>query len=118
MKCAYAKAVFQKPESANRSVEEVCEMIRANLSYHTEKYEFCEVQLVDPFERVKNHPFIKVKGIQKMHHFTKTEDGRVLARDFSCNDCISLSGICEDFGLIDWAMKPKGTNLVHHQPDI
>ena len=96
MKCAYAKAVFQRAETANRSVEEVCEMIRDNLNYTTEKYEFCEVQLVEPFERVKKHPFIKFDGIQKMHHFTKTDDGRVLARDFSCDDCISRGGVCGD----------------------
>ena len=96
VKCAYAKGVWQRPDSANRSIEEVCDMIRENLTYTTEKYEFCEVQSVEPFDRVKKHPFIKLEGIQKMHHFTKTSTGSVLARDFSCADCIKLGGVCED----------------------
>lgn len=96
MKCAYCKAVFQRVDTANRSIEDVASMIKSNLPENTEKYDFLEVQVVEPFQRVEKPPFIKLPGIQKKHHFTATADGRVLARDFSCKECISQGEVCED----------------------
>ena len=52
--------------------------------------------MVEPFQRIEKPPFIKLPGIQKKHHFTATSDGRVLARDFSCKECINQGEVCED----------------------
>ena len=73
-------------------------MIRANLPDSTERYDFLLVKVVEPFEHIdtKNMPFIKLSGIQKHHHFTALSDGTVLARDFSCQDCISDGAVCDD----------------------
>ena len=96
MKLAYTRSLYQNRDRAARTVSDVAELIRENLASSTEKFDFIEIQVVEPFQRESKPKGIPVKGIQKIHHFTKKMDGSIISRDISCLNCITLKKCCEN----------------------
>ena len=96
-KGAYQRGVVLNPDNVYRTPEEVASLIRENLCDSSKKYDFFEILVEQPFERKKKeeHSCIEVKGIMKLHSFTRTKDGRILGRELSCSDCIECAGVCE-----------------------
>ena len=65
-------------------------LIKANVGGQTKAYEFFEVLNVEPFQRPDSSIGVPCSGILKIHSFTKTADGRILARwsKASLNRCL------------------------------
>ena len=87
---------MRNPDLAARSIEDVAKLMKENISNETEKYSFLEVKVVDKFDRSEAPTSIPMKGIQKTHHLTLTQDGRIISRELSCGSCIELDGVCPE----------------------
>ena len=96
VKLAYCRALHQHRDIAARTVEEIAQLIRENLAESSEKLDFIEIDVVDAFLRDKKPKGIPVKGIQKVHHFTKKADGSIITRELSCLACILQQSCCEE----------------------
>ena len=79
-----------------RSVDEVVELIKANVGGQTKAYEFFEVLNVEPFQRPESSVGVPCSGILKIHSFTKTADGRILARKLTCKSCLEQEDVCPE----------------------
>ena len=107
VKLAYTRSLYQNRVRAARTVSDVAELIRENLASSTEKFDFIEIQVVEPLQRESKPKGIPVKGIQKIHHFTKKMDGSIISQDISCLNCINLQKSCEDCLEISPLYSPK-----------
>ena len=87
---AYVKAIAKNPTSAARSAQDVITLIKKEMSTYSKKLTFVEVQEVAKFVRPAKKEVIgiKVSGIQKLHHITRTADGHLIGRKLSCSDCL------------------------------
>ena len=94
-KGAYLRGIVLNPDKVFRTPEEVAALIKSHLNTTTEKYDFLDIFVMEPFEREKNPGFIEVKGIMQYHSFTRTPDGKIIARKLSCSDCIKLDKVCD-----------------------
>ena len=63
IKLAYCRALHWNRDNAARTVHEIAELIRESLATSSEKLDFIEVKVVEPFEREKNPKGIEIKGI-------------------------------------------------------
>ena len=87
---------MRNPDLAARDIESIASLIRENIQHETEKYSFLEVIVVDKFARNKKNCLeIDYPGIQKAHHFTLTNEGKILSRTLSCETCISVGHVCD-----------------------
>ena len=112
VKLAYIRSLHKHRDRAARTVSEVAEMIRENLASSSEKLDFIEIWVVKTFERDNKPKGIPVRGIQKIHHFTKTTDGSIITREQSCLSCITLQNVCEECQTITPVYSPNKDPIV------
>ena len=62
---------------------------------------------VPRFERPEKVPGIVVRGIQKLHHFSRTDDGKIVGRVLTCVDCLLMeTGLCRNCKLLKPVFDP------------
>ena len=95
-KTAYIRGVATSDTSGTaHSIQEIIALARPHLSTTTEKFDFLEMQEVQPLDRPdqSTEQGVVIGAISKIHHITRTSCGKLIAREVSCKPCLQLKVI-------------------------
>ena len=121
-KLAYHRGVAKNRDISVRTASEVTKLIRENIATTSAKLEFIEIAEVTRFDRPDRIGVagIPVTGIQKLHHFTRTVEGKIIGRVLSCVDCLhQKTKLCEKCQLFKPVFDPSDeVEAVEHEEEI